>query len=292
MAIGRLAVVRVDMLAALAVMALALCPDSQSQEAGSVEATFAMEDRSLTVGEPVRVRFVVVNQTTVPIALALGIDSRENFAFRLRRPDGGESTLPPWPRREGLHGTGNFSVKPGERYQQYPLLNEWTTFRAAGEYVLEVKLNTPIQTPRGAVDVPPSRLAFEIAERDEYALLETCERLTRQIEQLWSVRELQEAATALAQINEPLAVPYLERALASRKYVESIVTRALAQIGDANAVRVLAAVANESPQWPPDADTLTGWRAFLASRALGEIARKTTDKALREEALRATRNGQ
>jgi HEAT repeat protein len=114
-------------------------------------------------------------------------------------------------------------------------------------------------------------------------LSQVCDRLTRQIERSSSVREAREAALALAGISEPLAVPYLERALVSGKYIETIAIDALGKIGDGSAVRVLTAVVNESPQWIPDPNTTVGSRSLRAYRVLKEIAATTTDDALRQE---------
>jgi len=81
-------------------------------------------------------------------------------------------------------------------------------------------------------------------------------------------------------------VPYLERALASGKYVEVIVIDALATIGNANAVRVLTGLVDASPQWIPDPNTTVGSRALRAYRALKTVASTTSDEALASEVAR------
>jgi hypothetical protein len=87
----------------LALVALSLLwSDSHGQDADGIDATFAMESKTLTLGEPVRVRFVVANHTPAPIEVALGLNRRNSFGFQLTRPDGRKSELPPLPRREGL----------------------------------------------------------------------------------------------------------------------------------------------------------------------------------------------
>lgn len=77
-----------------------------------------------------------------------------------------------------------------------------------------------------------------------------------------------DAALVLADVDDPIVVPYLERALRSGKYVEGRVIEGLARVGNEDAARILIAVAKESPAWPPNVETAAGTRATLARQAL------------------------
>jgi hypothetical protein len=266
-----------------------LCFASQAQGQSGLEANFAMEFPSFTLSQPVRAQLTIVNRTNAPAKLSLGRDRKENFSFLLTRPDGSKSKLPPLPKREGLYDLGRVTLESGHKFEQKLLLNEWTTFKDEGTYVLEVTLTTPIESESGAVHVPTFRKVFDVTARDDVKLHQVCEQLAGQIELSRSVREARESASALAAIRDPLAVPYLERALASKKYVEIIAVDALANIANAGAIQVLKAVANESPQWPPDANTTTGYRSMLANEALTRLAETASDEEIKDRLHKAIR---
>ena len=77
-----------------------------------------------------------------------------------------------------------------------------------------------------------------------------------------------------------------ERALRSGKYVEDRVIEGLARVGNEDAAQILIAVVNESPAWPPNAETAAGTRAILARQALQKIAASTSNERLRQEIQR------
>jgi HEAT repeat protein len=129
-----------------------------------------------------------------------------------------------------------------------------------------------------------------VLPRDESQLKAACERLVRQIEATDSVREMHDAASALAHVDDPLVVPYLERVLRSGKYVEHPVIDGLARIGNEDAAQILIAVVKESPAWPPNVETLAGTRAILARQALQTIATSTSNVRLRQEIQRTIPN--
>jgi hypothetical protein len=273
----------------LAGVAWVICATAIAQPEDGIDAGISLEFSSYTLGEPVRARLVVTNRMNTPVQLELGRDRKENFEFVLIRPDGERTTSSALPEREGMFELGKISVAAGGRFDQMLLLNEWTTFTELGTYVVEAKLTAPVRTDAGPVAVPALRQAFAIAARDEVSLVQACERLVQELERAHSVREARDAAFALVAIQDPLTVPYLERALGSKKYVEAIALNGLAAIADASAVRVLIAVANESTSWPPDASTTVGHRSLLANQALSRAAEKTSDQALKARMLRAVR---
>jgi hypothetical protein len=107
---------------------------------------------------------------------------------------------------------------------------------------------------------------LESVPGDEPKLKATCERLVRQIESTDAVREGNDAAAALAYVDDPIVVPYLERALRSGRYVEHAIIDGLVRVGSEDAARILMAVVTESPAGPPNVDTTAGTRAILACR--------------------------
>lgn len=266
-----------------------LWTESASAQSEGVTVAYAVEPTVITMHEPVFVRFDVLNESTQPITLQLGADRKEGFSLVLRSPDGSEQKRPPWPRREGAFRVGKINLGPGERLRHQLLLSEWASFSAPGEYELDVRLLTPIEMSSGAQFMSERyRTRFEVTPRDEAHLQAVCERFVRQIESTDDVEELHGAAAALAHVDDPIAVPYLERALRTRKYVEQQAIAGLERIGNEHAVRILMAMLEESPAWPPDAWTLVGTRAIRAWQALHTIAATTSNEQLRQEIQRTT----
>src|SRR5262245_27124488 len=116
---------RVHGVAWLASCALTLGVDASAAEL-DVEASFVMESSSLTLDQPVRLKFLVINRSPATIELDLGRDSKEHYFFVLLRPDGSREPVPPLPQREGLHELGQVKIAPGGSLRRMLLLNEWT----------------------------------------------------------------------------------------------------------------------------------------------------------------------
>lgn len=275
-----------SLLASLLAVGAACCSGSRAQGEGDIDVSFSLESSLITLHQPVLVRLAVKNQSAQTIKLRLGRDRKENFAFTLTRPDGKKQQLPPLPVREGLFDPGAVSLSPGAQLSHRLLLNEWTTFPAPGKYSLDVRLLTPIETGTGAgIQAKPYHASFEILSRDDALLIDVCESLAEQIESSDSVREARDAAAALAHVDDPLVVPYLERALRSGKYVEAPIMDGLVRIGTADAARVLISILEESS--PPDMNTAAETRANLARQALQAIEANTLDEGLKQEIGRA-----
>lgn len=259
-----------------------------SAQSEGVSVSYSLESSTTTMHEPVIVRFDVLNGSKQPITLRLGRDRKESFSLAIKWPDGSGHTRPATPRRDGAFDPGNVSLPAGETLHHRLLLNEWASFPTSGEYELEVHLLTPIETNSGAKIVSkPYHTSFKVLPRDESQLSAACERLVQQIEATDSVRAANDAASALAYIDDPLVVPYLERALRSGRYVEHRVIDGLARIGNEDAAQILIAVVKESPAWPPNVDTVAGTRAILAWQALHRIAATTSNERLKQEISRS-----
>jgi hypothetical protein len=257
-----------------------------SAQSEGVSVSYSLESSTTTMHEPVTVRDIL-NGSKQPITLRLGRDRKENFSLTIKWPDGSAHTRPATPRRDGAFDPGNVSLAAGETLHHRLLLNEWTSFPTPGEYQLEAHLVTPVEMSSGAKIVSkPYHTSFEVLPRDESQLRAACERLVQQIEATEAVRAANDAASALAYIDDPLVVPYLDRALRSGRYIEHQVIDGLTRIGNEDAARILIAVIKESPAWPPNVDTLAGTRAILAWQGLQAIATTTSNERLRQEIRR------
>jgi hypothetical protein len=255
-----------------------------SAQTEGVSVSYSLEPSVITMHEPLIVHFDLLNESTQPITLRLGTDRKENFSLVIQWPDGSEHERPPVPLREGAFRLGNVALGPGKRLREQLLLNEWASFTIPGEYELDVRLLTPIEMSSGAKFVSERyHTSFKVLPRDELQLKAACERLVQQIKSTNDVGELHNAASALAHVDDPVVVPYLERALRSGKYVEHPVIDGLARIGSEDAAQILIGVVKESPAWPPNADTVAGTRAILAWQALHRIAATTSNERLKQE---------
>lgn len=250
-----------------------------------VSVSYSVEPSAITLHEPIIVHFDVLNESKQPITVRLGRDRKEGFSFVIRWPDGSIHMRPTTPlRREGVYDPGNVPLAPGERLRHQLLLNEWAAFPGPGPYEIDVRLLKPIEMSSGAKVVSePYHHSFKVLPRDESQLKAACERLVQQIESTDDVRKGNDAASALAYVDDPIVVPYLERALRSGRYVEQPIMNGLARVGSEDAAQILIAVVKESPAWPPNVETSAGTRAILARQALHRIAATTSNERLKQE---------
>ena len=159
----------------------------------------------------------------------------------------------------------------------------------SGTYEIDVRLVTAIEMSSGGKVVSePYHASFKVLPRDESRLKAACEKLAQKIESSnLNVRDMSAAASALAYVDDPVVVPYLERALRSGKYVEASVINGLARVGTEDAAQVLITMVRESAAWPPNADTSAGIRAMLAQQALHTIAATTSNERLKQDISRS-----
>ena len=239
-----------------------------------VTISYSFPSQHLTLHEPVILTFKISNGTPQPIRLDLGLDRKGGFSFTVTRPDGARVQVPAF-YRTGLSRVGRVSVQSGESYSQDLLLNELYDFSMPGRYVLEGVLTNPISIGSGPVSEKDTgfRTVLDFAPRDELALTKACDVLANRIEAAPSNLEAADAAFALSYVKDPIAVPYLRRALLAQKVVESVAINGLESIGNDEAVRVLAEALGMK----------SGETALLARAALARIEMRTTDVQVRQE---------
>lgn len=239
---------------------------------------YRIDNSELTLHEPVVVRFSVQNNLAVPIQLDLGRDRKGSFLFTIVKPEGKTLELSQ-PTREGISLLGKLSVKPGEVYEQDLLVNEWSDFPTPGTYVVKVKLSTPILTDDGT-SVPANNrgeIKLNIAPRNPERLKAVSSSLLEHIVKASSYEEAAAAALELSYVDDPIAVPSLEKALSSGRMVEPIVISGLERLGNDEAVEVLiSTLKNQNNE-----------TSELARSALANIAQKTSDMVLKEKIRRA-----
>ena len=115
-------------------------------EGARFEGGFAPGRTRYALGEPIFVRFEVVNDGSAPASFPIGGDYRgsgrhDRFAFAARDETGAAVEDPVPPRAGGIGGGlgSRWTLWPGERYEERLLLNEWCRFTKAGRYVVTAK---------------------------------------------------------------------------------------------------------------------------------------------------------
>lgn len=268
----------------LLLVTISLSAELYSQVDGQVVVTYSLDSPNLSLSQPLVLVFNVENNSSEPIRLELGQDLKANYIFIMTWPSGTTVQLPQW-SKEGISGIGTILVPAGNRFTTRFVLNEWTDFTDLGKYTLEVRLTTPIQSENGVTiqEVPPYRTSFEILPRDEMVLTKICEKLTETIEASQSVQVDMDAALILSYISDPIAIPYMKRALNSGSYVENQIMDGLARIGDWDAVLLLVSIIEVvSKSEIANINSVVGNRAILAGQALYKIDQQTSDLGMKQ----------
>ena len=224
-----------------------------------VDVSYSLAKNQFTLHEPVLLELTMKNGLPEPVEVDLGTDRKQGLQFTVRQPDGKTVQPPQW-RREGISRIGRLMLESGQIYRQEILLDEWYEFPAPGKYELSVRMTAPIKTLQGESAGEPAefRATVEIRSRDTDHLKQVAAKIVEQINGAASYEEAAQAAEVLSHINDPVAVPYMEKALASDHMVESILIGGLEKIGNEEAVRVLTSASSN-----PNGDVAELARAAL-----------------------------
>jgi hypothetical protein len=236
--------------------------------------SYSFPSRNLTIHQPVILSFQVINDTSQPLNLDLGVDRTEGFSFSLTRPDGVKLKLPTL-SPNGLTRAGRIVVQPAASYSQNLLLDRWYAFSTPGKYELEGYLVNPIvldATLEHKQD-PGFRETLDFTPRDELALSKAYDALASEIEAADNWGDAAEDAFALSYMRDPIAVAYLRRALFAHKLLEPTVINGLEKIGNDEAIQTLIeALRNSVPAYTD-----------LIRRALNRVQNQTNDPQLSQK---------
>jgi hypothetical protein len=197
-----------------------------------VEVTLVPDKRTILLGEPTTLSFVVRNLSAEPLQILVGGDYENelgrpaSFQVRVRRRDGQWVDQP----KVGFSTGGLIGPKPlpaGATYVFRLFLPHWATFETDGEYAVTCKRTLQLQR----ADVGPAFARTDTTDviADAHAQLNVephdPEALGRIIEEYGETmlraggeKEGDAAVLALAWIDDPRVVPYFARALALRSY--------------------------------------------------------------------------
>ncbi len=212
---------------------------SNLKVSNDIQVSFSLVDSQIGENQPVFLNFTIQNGLAETINLDLGQNSKEAFLFTIVFPDGKTTQLPQL-RSQGIFRKGDLSVKPHQTYTQKLLLNQWIEFTSPGKYILEGKLASPVKNGEEVIAIDSSfSLVLDVKPRNPRHLEEISAMLAQRIMDSTNYEENSEAALAFSYVNDPVAVPFLQKVLTSNKMVEPIVIKGLERIGGKESVQVL-----------------------------------------------------
>jgi hypothetical protein len=227
---------KILVLLTVGLLTLVTQPSQYTREPGNGQSPIACTltaKSSFTQGEPILLRFKLDNKSAESRVVNLGYDREGAFQFKLVRPNGVSIKLPQMEIREGISLPDEVVIPAQESHSQQIILDNWYKFTEPGSYRLALEMP----------DSPCVRqeLQFEITPEDLDRLKSVCKELmdaaTNKI-----YASAADAAKALARVHNPIAVPFLTKALESNPMVSSIVIPALGGIGDKQAIRSLISI--------------------------------------------------
>jgi hypothetical protein len=225
----------------------------------------------VSLHEPIFVKLTIGNRLNEVIKFDLGKNDKSNFSVTVTRPNGSLVRVPRI-NESGFGTIGKHSINPSGSYNGKLLMNEWFDFNEVGTYKVEISLDSPIQTVSSKrVDAQVNNIfTIQIEPRNPTKLQEKCEGLFKIIETSNNYSEVLEAATALSFINDEVAVPYLKKALNSRKPVGITALTGLGRIANKEATGIVKETLHD-----PRADVAAYAKWVLQQIAQGKPLRQT-----------------
>ena len=207
---------------------------------------FTIPESKASLHEPVYIRFSIHNGLNEDVRFDMGLDGEHNFEFSVKKPDGALVRIPPYPYPSSVLGNAaeRAPLPPGKTFTKTLLLNEWYEFPAPGRYVVDAKLGGEVQTVSGTPIAPAlaSEIPIQVTPRDPERLKSVCEELRKGAMNV-NAWQAAKAAFALSYVDDPIAVPYLDRVLKKSFAGKYAAISGLARIGSPEAVQILTSYA-------------------------------------------------
>jgi hypothetical protein len=240
-----------------------------------INVAFSLQNKHLTVGEPIILILEVTNNSDEPISVHLGVNRRTGFALEIRKSD---STIlkgkhPPEP---DFGSTGVIRVDPLRTFNYTVLVSEWFPPLSPGEYTLLVGLKHPVVTQgsKKTSNTGISALQLSIGGKDTGRLASMAEQLLGTILTNDRLDDRWFAARSLTYVQDPLVIPFIERALLSNRSVEQVLVDTLVEQASEDAVNILIGLATK----------MTDRKSLLMVEfALETLERQLQDARLKEK---------
>lgn len=214
--------------------------------------TVALEKDAITQHEPVIVDFSLKNPTSKEVDFELGYE-HEKVKVEVIDPDGQV-----WPRprpipHEGIVFRQGVQAPAGTTRVSSVLLNNWFNFDKLGQYQINIAVPPSRNSLAGDIDLKGVSLFLAVLPRHEDSLKSACADLVIRVNSK-SAADANVAADALSKINDPVAVPFLAKAM-KRKWFTSMMIAALARLNTPDAINALISASRSGD---PETSALAG----------------------------------
>lgn len=168
------------------------------------------------------------NTTGYRIVVDFGVDDQTEFVFRHTKPDGSVVRVTPSVTPVSRMRTSHLMLR-GTSYTASVVLDEWLDLSQTGRHTIEVEFHGSVQIDGGdpAGLNRTARLLIDVTPRDPARLEKRGTEWLKQISTLSPGSDARTAASALAAMRDPVAIPYLELATArtrSATFVDTLKT--------------------------------------------------------------------
>jgi hypothetical protein len=221
----------------------------------------------VVIRQPVIIQLMIENRSGEALEFDLGDDQKANVQFQITRPDGVVTDVLRW-RRGGLGGSvlgGRVVVPPLAVFTRQFLLDDWTTLDRPGQHAVRLAIDSIFRSSGGETLAGPVErtLMVRVGPRDDERLGRVCQRLAQLAIDGATAQDRGDAAHALAQVVDPIALPSVRRVLEATNWFDSGIARGLMRIGTDSARSLLDEMATSSqPERSSIArDTLRRWEA-------------------------------
>lgn len=242
---------------ALACAGLGAGPGTIDASAPSAKLDFKLP-KSTTLGEPAIMTARLFNTTGYRIMVDFGVNDQTEFVFLQAQPDGSKVRVTPSLIPASRLRTSHLMLRDTS-YTASVVLDQWMDLSQTGRHTLEVEFHGTVNIDGGdpAAVKRTARLAIDVKPRDAARLEKRGAEWLKQVSTLSPGSDARTAASALAAMRDPIAVPYLE--LATTRTRSPLFVNALKSMNGPDARGALERLARS-----PDPDV-----SSLAQKALG-----------------------
>jgi hypothetical protein len=214
--------------------------------------------KSTTLGEPAILTARLFNTTGYRIVVDFGVNDQTEFVFLHARPDGSKVRVTPSLVPASRLRTSHLMLRDTS-YTASVVLDQWLELSQTGPHMLDVEFHGSVQIDGGnpAAVKRTARLAIEVKPRDPARLEKRGAEWLKQVSTLSPGSDARTAASALAAMQDPIAIPYLELATTRTRSAQFV--NALKSMNSPHARGALERLARS-----PDPDV-----SSLAQKALG-----------------------
>jgi hypothetical protein len=198
--------------------------------------------KTTTHGEPAIMTARLFNTTGYRIMADFGVNDQTEFVFLHATPDGRKVRVKPSLTPASRMRTSRLMLRDTS-YTASVVLDQWLDLSQIGHHMLEVEFHGSVQIDGGdpAGLKRTARLAIEVKPRDPARLEKRGAEWLKQISTLSPGSDARTASTALAAMQDPVAIPYLE--LATTRTRSPLFIDALASLGSPGAREALERLA-------------------------------------------------